>query len=737
MKLSDRIIPVPQKLELTEGKEFSIGVKNYAVSYDLPPSQLMQNAVVRLKKCLEESLGVQKKEGSYCFYLSLGEAPEGIPNPSQAYSLKMDGDCTELVGYGELGLFYGVTTLLQIFKGLTAPVTLPAFRLLDYPDLEKRGHFIETRYGTDLMELEDWKRMVDRLVEQKQNHLTVSLYGCWNIQFDNRVSEYIFAPFEGHPELKAPVFKKYFSPKENKWINEEVRTPMAEKDFFGELRAYGAENGVEIVPMFNSLGHNTLIPRIYPEISAVAEDGTPSKLGFCVSNPKTYEVLFDLYDQILTRYGKEVPVKAFDIGLDEVAPGRSYIADDLGNWHSPICHCPECSKLSPRQQLFNHAIKIAKFFKSRGVETVYMYNDMVCERRLGRNNYEPVDVTYQFRKLLAENDLLDTVCLDWWEYGSLPHAFYFYSLHSYSGIRRTAKPWNGYHHWHFLHHAAENVYYMTKMAKRDEAEGTRAYSGWDDSFHRNNQMLADWAWNFEGSGTPREEKDRYARRLFPEASEDAARAFERMEEITRFTDSDDPKNTKLNRQYLLTMLSFYSYPYYKHGAEYPRNYPGEIVEDLREKPHKITELEEMLRTVQEALALWQRVAARCEGAESRAFAERYAYETGTYEMLCRDALTLMEMDTLAKRYAETSDPALLSDVRRLALAQYERRKAHLARLEEIKEHYLIPIQARVASAPMQYFADLAAYIDRTPAAELRLDFADMRHACSEEFFNLR
>ena len=737
MKAIDRIIPVPQKIKITDEKEFSVFACGYSVTYDLPATLLMQTAVGRLEKGLEEALGRKQSTGGYEFSLSVAPATEKIPNPDQAYSLKMDEKGASLCGYGEAGLFYAVTTLLQLLKGVKGKLSLPSFEILDYPDLEKRGHFIETRYGTDLMELDDWKQVVDSMVEKKQNHLTVSLYGCWNIQFDNRISEYVFAWFDGHPDLKAPVFKKYYSPKEGKWINEQVWTPMAEKDFFGQLRAYGAERGVDVIPMFNSLGHNTLIPRIYPEISAVAEDGTPSRLGFCVSNPKTYEVLFDLYDQILTRYGKEFPIKAFDIGLDEVAPGRSYIADDVGNWHSPICHCPECSKMSPREQLISHAIKLAKFLKSRGVETVYMYNDMICEHRLGRNNNEPVDVTHKFRKRLIQNDLLDTVCLDWWDYSSLPQLFHVDSLHPYVGIRRTAKPWNGYQHWHFLYHAGDNAYLMCKMAKRDEAEGIRTYSSWDNSFHRNNQILADYSWNFEGSGTPCEEKERYARHFFPQAEDDAVRAFELMEETLLYSDTEDPRNTQLNRLHLLTAFSFYTFPYYKHGAEYPRNYPGELVTAMRENPKKVAELKIMLELAQAARACWGKVLEKTEDAEQRRMAQRYAYDTGTYEMLIRDGLTLAEMDKLALTYAENKDPAIPEAIRALAFAQYERRKAHLALLEETKEHYIIPIQGRVASAPMQYFADVASYIEKTPLEELRLDVADLRHACSEEFFNLR
>lgn len=48
---------------------------------------------------------------------------------------------------------------------------------------------------------------------------------------------------------------------------------MYGEDYFGNMIAYGKTKNVEIIPLFNSLGHNTVIPRLMPEISAVNENG--------------------------------------------------------------------------------------------------------------------------------------------------------------------------------------------------------------------------------------------------------------------------------------------------------------------------------------------------------------------------------------------------------------------------------------------------------------------------------
>ena len=117
-------------------------------------------------------------------------------------------------------------------------------------------------------------------------------------------------------------------------------------------------------------------------------------------------------------------------------------------------------------------------------------------------------------------------------------------------------------------------------------------------------------------------------------------------------------------------------------------------------------------------------------------AERYRYEAEHFAVMCGDALTLHEMDNLAQTYQETGDAELLKKIAAAARKQKEARLSHIADLEKIKEPFLIPSHSRIQCAPMQYFADIEAYLTTTPAEDLKLDFADMRHAASELFRSL-
>jgi len=79
----------------------------------------------------------------------------------------------------------------------------------------------------------------------------------------------------------------------------------------------------------------------------------------------------------------------------------------------------------------------------------------------------------------------------------------------------------------------------------------------------------------------------------------------------------------------------------------------------------------------------------------------------------------------------------LEEMASLAATQKNFRLEVLALLEETKEAYLIPSHARNQTIPMQYFADLEAYLKNTPQVDIRLDLSDMRHMASETFMKLR
>ncbi|NIR02042.1 MAG: family 20 glycosylhydrolase, partial [Gemmatimonadales bacterium] len=99
------------------------------------------------------------------------------------------------------------------------------------------------------------------------------------------------------------------------------------------LARIARENGIELVPMYNCLGHQSWGPntggllRAHPEFNE-APDLDPTAedfycMSWCPNHPDVNPLVFDLFDELLDAFGPT----AFHVGMDEV-----FI----------IGHCPRC-----------------------------------------------------------------------------------------------------------------------------------------------------------------------------------------------------------------------------------------------------------------------------------------------------------------------------------------------------------------------------------------------------------
>ena len=725
------ITPTPKHLTEGRGRLLlgTLGAPNFTVISKGLDGALSRNAYAALLAGLSHKLGTSAEaaSGSIPITLSISKrVPAAVKkNADQAYRIVVDQRGITLTGYGEAGAYYAVTSFLQAIDVEDGGVYIQRMKLLDYPDLRTRGHFLETRYGSNLMTLADWCAVIDDMVSMKHNQLVVSLYGCWCVQYDGVVSEYVYVPIPKHPLIRSDVIKKYYSVKRGEWINEVVPVPMAKEDFFGKLVAYGKSKGVEVLPLWNSYGHNTLLPRIYPEVAPIV-GGEPSRIGFCVSSEKTYELLFDIYDHIIDTYLAPNGVKSFHIGLDEVREERGVNADDPARLYSPFCECPACAKLSNQEKTIRHAIRLISYLKSRGMENVYLYNDLLT--RMFR------DPTV-FYNALKEADLLDVTVVDWWTYTDLEKQLLKANVVTTTfpelGIRATVKPWNSYYHWNLARDVVDNVYLLTRIANRDKnTEGLSSYAAWDRVCDINHVAMADYSWSFERMGDSDEFRRLYAHRKFPKSKKWAERAFMLYKELTSQAPDANPLPTPempyvANHTFIKTVLSYYTYCYYRYGRDYPQNYPGEAVktilahrEILEPKLHELSSLAD--RTY--------RAFRRLQGDLSGDFqlARRYACEARNNREILDDFIALLEIDNAVKR----EGGAARKRVAAMAAARRESRLALMAEMEDFKEEYLHASHLRNQSVYMQIFADIEAYAKGCTDTDFALDVCDLRGIAS-------
>jgi len=342
-----------------------------------------------------------------------------------------------------------------------------------------------------------------------------------------------------------------------------------------------------------------------------------------------------------------------------------------------------------------------------------------------------------FKKLLVEKELMDVTVVDWWTYANVKEKLNVTTMYPHLGFRSTIKPMNGYYHWNITSDSIPNIYWLHEMAHREGCcEGLMSYSAWDKSFDRNNVCLADYSWNFVGTGNQKEYKDRYAAREFPTYEKEARKALENFDKVTEEVNSTpiNEKDVLSNKTILQNHLAYYFYSYVREGLPYPRNFPGEAMERiLADRELYELHFEEILKLSKESKVIFQKIAkdVKC----NVKMAERYVYEFNNFICLAEDYKALLEIhDLLAKEERGENVSALVAEI---AKRRKQARIENMLLLEQVKEEYLMASHMRNQSIFMQMFADIEAYAGSTAPEELNLNLLDMREIGSKTFYGLR
>lgn len=182
--------------------------------------------------------------------------------------------------------------------------------------------------------------------------------------------------YERHPEISAS-FAHAVSMRSQGWpsfphcgiAEGKPITKEALKDYIAYIRSFG----LTVIPEVQSLAHVQYLTHAYPEIAEIAEekltdnvdtlneDKLPSTFyhhDYCPSNPRTYEILFDVIDEVVEVFA---PCEYVHMGHDEI---RS------------IGVCPRCKGKTPAELFAYDVNKIYDYLKSKGLKMM-MWSDML------------------------------------------------------------------------------------------------------------------------------------------------------------------------------------------------------------------------------------------------------------------------------------------------------------------------------------------------------------------------
>lgn len=396
---------------------------------------------------------------------------EDTKGNSERYSLTAQSNELRISG-SPVAILHGVQTLIQLLEpGASRDMlSVPLVEIEDMPDVPIRGFFAECFWGSDRMELSDWKNMIDEMVSFKLNTLGIGIYGCWDYDYcypadRNSRSEFLFAPVLDHPEQLQERQIHYFDPVIKQLATKTYQPAIYDGDGLEQLIAYATERGIRVVPQFNGPGHSLLLPRLYPNISSVNEQGEPTYKGYSLTHPDTFPTLKRMMGRIIERYMMPYGQTWFHIGMDEI---EEWSAADLAVY-------------SKRQLFELYLLEISQYLLSSGMEKIIIWHDMA-------KNLTEFDASFEV--FLEQHGLAGKIVIQWWDY-TMPVC----PVQAVRGAEGWAAPSAGYLPWMIYQDQVENIENRVNDVMEHSFQGVMAYHVYSPNYRRNVASLAEKGWN--------------------------------------------------------------------------------------------------------------------------------------------------------------------------------------------------------------------------------------------------
>ncbi|MCL2518418.1 MAG: beta-N-acetylhexosaminidase [Oscillospiraceae bacterium] len=280
----------------------------------------------------------------------------------ETYSLDVHDHYIRINAADRRGLVYGVESLLQLINPET--LEIPCVLITDSPYMQFRG----AHFGLpERDQIPFFKRLIKYLlVPMKYNTLFIEVAAGMRYDSHPEINEVWMkacadskldlCPVPGHRDMIA-------------------NNPVLEKSEVREIVEYAESFGLEVIPEIQSLSHVQYITLSHPEIGEVSGQFVENEEGenlfvadivpheeypscYCPSNPKSYEIILDLTNEILEVFK---PKRYVHMGHDEVYR---------------IGVCPICKDKDPAE-LFAYDINLFhSFLKERGLKMM-IWGDML------------------------------------------------------------------------------------------------------------------------------------------------------------------------------------------------------------------------------------------------------------------------------------------------------------------------------------------------------------------------
>jgi len=340
----DGEILFPTPVEFSECQNDSVSIEELNTYFYREENG--EKAAKILREKYEEITGIvlESKEDGIIKLLHNADVEEN------GYKLSVCSEGVKIEASDLRGMVYGV----EVFLKMADKGHVSKCEIHDYPRMPFRGVHLMLPHPS---QFEFAKRLVKYIISPMG-------YNCIIMELAGGME------FESHPEINRAVEEAYAKGMSGEW----PQFPhggagcgkTVKKEQMKEFVEYSREFGVDVIPEIQSLGHVQFMTIVHPDITERAEteekkeeidgkdaDIPPSEFyghSYCPSNPKSYEILFDLIDEIVEVF---TPKEYVHMGHDEVYQ---------------IGVCPKCKDKDPAQLLADDINKIHTYLAKKGLK---------------------------------------------------------------------------------------------------------------------------------------------------------------------------------------------------------------------------------------------------------------------------------------------------------------------------------------------------------------------------------
>ncbi|MCC8113697.1 MAG: beta-N-acetylhexosaminidase [Bacteroidales bacterium] len=265
------LLPTPQQIQAQGGAKVNGSDFSYIIANDCEMPILFGN-LDRLPRSKRKGIGI-----------SLSIDTLSTPQSSEGYILTINGKGADIKSRSQAGLMYGCITLDQLItQSQETSKAIPPMVITDYPEIDFRAVHFDTKHHLDRMDA--YYTLIDRLAQWKINAV------IWEVEDKLQ--------YERRPECSAP-------------------NAISKQEMLA-LSRYAKDRNIDINPLVQGLGHAGFILKHHWEL----RENPKSDWEFCPSDPRYYDLQFDLYKDALEAmpYGKYLHIGGDEIsaiGIDE------------------------------------------------------------------------------------------------------------------------------------------------------------------------------------------------------------------------------------------------------------------------------------------------------------------------------------------------------------------------------------------------------------------------------------